>query len=120
MKRFIVVSSLLILSLIGCRPGIISGIEVAIRNNGNGRITNVELLFTGGAVMAAEIPSTQQQTFKVKPKGESHLVLRFTDGKGQKHDALVDVYFESGYKGKINITIDDAGEVKWENTTSVR
>ena len=95
------------------------GIEVEIRNNGNAPITSVEVVFTGGAVTTAEIAPTEHKTFVVKPKGESHLVLRFTDANGQRHDDLVDVYFEPGYSGKINITVDNAGKVKWEERTSV-
>lgn len=105
------------LLLVACGLGK-SEIEVAVRNSGTTAITNIELRFTGGTVSTPIVSAGEHKSLRFNPKAESHLIVRFSDASGQTHETAVNVYFESGSKGTIELTIDQEGKVDWKANIS--
>jgi hypothetical protein len=90
-----------------------SGIGVTISNNGFAPISDVVLSFSGGNHQFRVLNSGQTEKVRVRPKGESHLMISFLDSTGMKHSKVIDVYFESGYRGRVEIKINSAYDVSW-------
>jgi hypothetical protein len=107
-------------SLAGCVLHGGDGVKVCVKNDTDTTLNNVQVIFAGGVVTTTAITPGEQKIFDVLPTGESHLVLRFSDPLGQKHETPVDVYFESGYRGTITVTIDGRGTVSWKDDLKVR
>ena len=106
--------SLLVFSLVlaGCSAGS-SGIEVIVRNDGTAVVNDLTLAFSGGEKSVSSLPAGQKASFRINPKGESHLGLAFTDSGGQRKSTNIDVYFETGYQGVVDVRIDQSGRVSW-------
>lgn len=99
----------MVILLIGGRDR--PGVNVLITNNSLSSLTDLHLEFTGGKCHLAKLEASQTRSFVVKPKGESHLVLSFSDVFGKRQTKQIDIYMESGYTGKIEIGIDGMGEL---------
>lgn len=89
--------------LVRFRPGI----HVTVRNTGSTPIRSVVLHVTGATYELADLSPGASATVRVKSTGESHLEIEFkvSDGKVQRLDA--GGYSESGYRGKIRVSIKD-------------
>jgi len=84
-----------------------SGIHVTIQNTGNQPLRSVVLHVTGASYNLGDIAPGATATATVLPSGESHLEIQFTDPDGQTQRLDAGGYFESGYKGTIQVSIKD-------------
>jgi hypothetical protein len=105
------------LMLVSCHRN--PGIDVVVINQTPNPLTEVRITFTNGVAEAALVPVGQPYTFHIYPNGPSHLNISFSDSAGLKHERPIDTYFESGYAGKITITITAQSEVMWKDEISV-
>jgi hypothetical protein len=78
-----------------------------IQNTGSQPLRSVVLSVTGASYNLGDIPPGATAHVTVHPTGESHLEIQFTDSDGQAHRLNAGGYFESGYRGTINISIKD-------------
>jgi len=83
------------------------GIHVTIQNTGNLPLRSVVLFVSGASHSLGDIPAGATAQATVHTTGESHLEIQFTDTRGQTKRLDAGGYFESGYRGTIDISIKD-------------
>ncbi len=105
-------AALFMSGVVGCNR---AGVAVTVTNATGGEITGLEVRFTGGSKSRPMLRASESFEAKINPRGESHLVIVFTDSSGKQHSAEVDVYFERGYRGTIRVTIRPDGTVSWKD-----
>lgn len=88
------------------------GIKVSIHNRTNEPVSKVRILFAGGSREIASITPGKTETVKVRSVGESSLIVEYVDSASQRHVAKGDVYFESSYRGEIDVWIEPGG-TRW-------
>ena len=89
--------------LAGCSQT--SGVTATVKNSGSSPLVGVDVIVTGNTYNAGNIPPGQSVSIVVKPQGESHLVIEYSDPTGHPHSLPVDCYFESGYRGSITVEV---------------
>jgi hypothetical protein len=82
-------------------------IQVSIENGGEKPMRSVTLHVTGATFPMGDVPPGATVNAKVRSKGESHLEIEYADAAGQTHRLNAGGYFESGYRGTIQISIRD-------------
>ncbi len=95
------------------------GIQVTVRNTGSTPMRLVVLHVTGATYELADIAPGASATVRVKSTGESHLEIEFTDSDGKVQRLDAGGYFESGYRGKIRVSIKDGTIEKNERDIKV-
>lgn len=89
-----------------------SGIQVTIHNNDSQPLRSVVVHVTGASYNLGDIaPGASAQT-AVHVTGESNLEVEFRDTNGQTQRLNAGGYFESGYRGTIQVTIKDGAIVE--------
>ncbi len=83
------------------------GVRVTIRNTGTTPIRSVVLHVTGVAYPLGDIDSGSSAEATIRPHGESHLEIEFSDSDGKMQRLNAGGYFESGYRGTIQVSIRD-------------
>jgi len=104
------------LILSGCTS---NKIAVVLVNDSNLLIRNIEIEYTGGIIKANQLKSGNKIREVIRPKGESHLELKYVDNGGVLQVIPIDIYFETGYHGEIIITIRPDNEVTWSSNLSI-
>lgn len=84
-----------------------SGVRVTVQNTGTGPLRSVVLHVTGASYKLGDIAVGESATMRVKPTGESHLEIEFTDSDGNTQRLDAGGYFEPGYRGTIRVEIED-------------
>ncbi len=84
-----------------------SGIHVTIQNTGSQPLRSVVLHVTGASYNLGDIAPGNTAGATVHATSESDLEIGFTDADGQINRLDAGGYFESGYKGTIDISIKD-------------
>jgi hypothetical protein len=84
-----------------------SGIHVTVQNSGSQPLWTVVLHVTGAKYELGDIAPGETASAAVHPTGESHLEIEFTDRDGEIQRLDAGGYFESGYRGTIDISIQD-------------
>ena len=87
---------------------------VNVKNNSNKPISNISISYSGGSFEIPELATQTSQQFEITPSGETSLMLSYYDNNAKSYDALIDIYIEQGYSGKIDISIGEDGTVSWE------
>lgn len=90
-----------------------AGVYVEITNNTDSPLTQIAITYTGGVVRIAELKPKTSSGRRVNPRGESHLVVEWVDSLGHRHSQRVDVYFETNYRGRIDITVEPDNTIVW-------
>ncbi len=83
------------------------GIEVSLRNDGEATIHSVELHYAGGPSELWTIQPGRSADTVIRPSGESHLEIEFTDNDGKITRLNAGGYFEQYYRGSIHVSIKD-------------
>jgi hypothetical protein len=91
---------------------------VKIENRGTKPIFKVTLGFSGGECKLDLLPQNSWRNLIVNVRGESALSLSFVDGSGAEHKKDIDVYLEPGHGGSVNIFVDSANNVTYQNPVS--
>jgi hypothetical protein len=94
-----------------------SGIQVTVENTGTSPLKSVELYVTGRSYELGDIAPEESATARVNPIGESELEVEFKDTDGQTQRLNAGGYFESGYRGSIQVEIKDGQIDKFEDNT---
>jgi hypothetical protein len=91
-----------------------NGVEFTLKNVGADALRSVTVELTGKSYVLGDIPSGASKTVKVNPLGESHIDLRFSDGRM----LTIDCYVEPDYGGNIeaDVTSQAVVAVKDEST----
>ena len=97
------------------RPGIV----VTIENTGTIPLKSVVLHVTGASYELGNIAPGASEKVRVRPTGESHLEIEFTDPDGQVKRLDAGGYFESGCRGTIQVSIKDGTSDKNEHDISL-
>jgi hypothetical protein len=84
-----------------------AGIHVTIQNTGSQPLRSVMLNVTGASYSLGDIPPAATAQATLRPTGESHLEIQFTDRDGQTNRLDAGGYFKPGYRGTISIAIKD-------------
>jgi len=114
--QIVPLSGAMLCGLIGCtRPGVL----VTVTNAMTTEITALEVKFKGGTKLFQKLKGGETFTVKVNASNSSHLVILFRDASGNAHSSDIDVYFEPGYKGSIDITILPDGKVIWKDKIKI-
>lgn len=101
--------SLLGIQLIGCAR---SGIEIQVKNESRGEVTNVQLIAAHRTEILGTIPLHGQKSCRIRPTQESGLEVRFTNAAGQDVVRHADVYIDRGLSGTITIEINTNDDLK--------
>lgn len=83
-----------------------SGIHVIIQNTGNQPLRSVMLIVTGNNYNLGDIPPGGTAHARVRTTGESSLEIQFANADGQTTRLDAGFYFEPGYRGTVNISIN--------------
>jgi hypothetical protein len=83
------------------------GPKAVVTNTGTTAMRNVRVEVTGRAYPIGDLPPGESRSLRVRPTGESHIVLRYADTNGAAQAVRVDCYFESGYSGRISVDVAD-------------
>jgi len=84
-----------------------SGVHVTIKNTGNQSLRSVLLHATGASHSLGDIPPGATAHAVLHATGESHLEIEFTAPDGQPYRLDAGGYFEPGYRGTMDISIND-------------
>jgi hypothetical protein len=83
------------------------GVRAIIHNSGATAMRDVRVNVTGRSYWVGDLGPGESRAIRVKPIGESHIVLSYADGSGVARRLTVDCYFESGYSGSIAVDVAD-------------
>jgi hypothetical protein len=81
-------------------------LTVSIENNSGLAIQSIVASYTGGVARFGPLGVHKSQEVRIRPTGDSHLELEIQPAQGQAEHRVVDTYFERGYRGKIQITLE--------------
>jgi hypothetical protein len=90
-----------------------SGVQISVSNKGNTPLHDVTLQVSGQSYSLGTIPSMGTASVRVfpskaaNPGGHSQLGVAFAGKSGERTQLDVDTYFESGYRGNIEIDVRD-------------
>ena len=91
------------------------GVMIKIRNNSGKPISDISLYYTGGVKRINTLFNMQSWEGNLNPSGESTLKIELFDNENKKYFSIIDVYFEKGYSGYIDIKIDSTYKVSYKN-----
>ena len=89
-------------------------IHVSVQNTGSAPMQSVVLHVTGKSYSIGDIFAGGSASATVEPTGESGLEIEFIDAYGTIKRLNAGGYFESGYRGTIQVSIKDGTIVKNE------
>ena len=91
-----------------------NGVEFTLKNVGPEALQSVTVEVTGKSYAIGDLPPGGSKTVKVNPLAESHIGLRFREGRM----LTIDCYMEHDYGGRIeaNVTSKAVVTVKDEST----
>lgn len=117
MKHALMLSCLALatIALVSC--GLAVGINARITNSSGGGVTDILLSFTGGEEHVAEIKAGALHKLRLNPRGASSLTLQYTGADGIVHTNKLGLYFEPGYRGRIDIEIGTNGVLTYKDHT---
>ena len=96
------------------------GIYVAITNNTDSVLKNINIFYTGGVINIEELEPNNSYDKYINPTGESDLELEWNDSSRTRQSSTIDVYFEPNYSGSVEITIDPNNQVSCKDKTRIR
>jgi len=96
------------------------GVLVEIENRGPTDIHHIRVLVTGREYTVETLHAGETKVFRVRPTGDSTVVLKFENAAGEQREFHPDVYFGKSplYRGRIFIALKD-GETN-EHRISIR
>jgi hypothetical protein len=100
-----ILSGILLLSIALVRLQIGTRVRVTVRNSGMAPIRSVTLNATGTSCSVGDLLPGSSARKTVKPEGESHLEIEYSDSDEAPVRLSVDCYFEPGYSGTIDVSI---------------
>lgn len=103
------------LRVLGCFVPFSTGVVVDVTNEGSAPVSNLRISFTVGENTLAKLDPGRTYTVRIKPSGESGVVIHFVDASGNLHSQEVGGYLETNYYGTIDIKIDRFGKITWQN-----
>ena len=103
------------LRVLGCFLPFSIGVVVDVTNEGTAPVSDLRVSFTGGENMWAKLDPGRTHTIKIKPAGDSGVVLNFVDVSGNLHTQEVGEYLEKNYYGTIDVKIDRFGKIAWQD-----
>jgi hypothetical protein len=113
-KRLVVLAGAGVVALVAGVIGyaaLAPGVHVTVRNTGREPMRQVTLHVTGRSYSLGDVPPGATCTKKVFPTSESHVELELTDEQGRRRRLVAGCYFESGYRGRIDIEVKDGAVV---------
>ena len=97
-----------------------SGVRITVENAGTTPLKSVVLYVTGASYALGDIAVGRSATMRVKPTGESHLEIELTDSDGKTQRLDAGGYFEPGYRGSMQVEIEDGQISKAEENITLR
>lgn len=107
------VSFILYVVLAASVAGCAQGPQVKLSNASAEPLNNVALRFNGGEAVLGVVGPGNTRTVTLSPRGESHLTLVFLDSRDKSHEQLIDIYFEPGYQGTLNVRVGPDLKATW-------
>lgn len=103
---------LLILALCaGCHSRFV---DATIDNRGAKAIQMIEVDYPSASFGVGSLAPGAQFHYRFKIQGSGAIKLQFTDAQGSVHD-LDGPELQEGQEGRLTISIDSAGKVKWQS-----
>ena len=90
-------------------------LKVVIQNRTGSEISQVAIVHSGGANRLSAIASGADAATCVHVRGESSVQVDYVDGNATRHSADLNIYLESGYRGRIVVEIGPDGAKIVEN-----
>lgn len=103
------------IALVSC--GLAVGINARITNGSGGDVKDILLSFTGGEEHVAQIRAGALHRLRLNPRGASSLTLQYTGADGVARTNKLGLYFEPGYRGRIDIEIGTNGTLTYKDHT---
>jgi hypothetical protein len=100
-----VVGLILVLAATGCDWLLRRPARVEVRNSTGADIHNLRLTAVGDDDVIGDLRRSETRIVKLKPKGDSGLVLSFTDGAGRSCRQEPDVYLDRMLGGDIAVDL---------------
>ena len=83
------------------------GVKAVVTNTGTTAMRDVSVEVTGRSYAIGDLQPGETRSVRVRPTGESNIVLRYVDPNGANQAVTVDCYFDSGYSGSITADVAD-------------
>jgi hypothetical protein len=90
------------------------GLTVTVKNVSDQALHSVVAHVTGASYKLGDIDPGQTKSVRVSPAGESHVEIEHTDGR-----FIVNTYFESGYRGHIDVDVTPREIVRVEDKVRI-
>jgi hypothetical protein len=108
---------ILVCTLLGCERK--SNISITVKNVDVIAIDSVALFVTGNSYQIGTILPNDSVITKVHPRGESHLEIVLKTSRTGRKRFIVPSYFESGYSGFMNVSINSDSVVSVIDSISI-
>ena len=110
-------SLIIVCALIGCERQ--SNISISIKNIDDSPVDSVAVLVTGKSYQLGRILSNDSVVTKVNPTAASHLEIGLKSSKAGRKHFVVESYFEPGYSGFMNVSINSDSVVSVKNSITI-
>ncbi len=94
------------------------GVVVRLHNASAGEISDIRVIFEGGAKTARQLQPGKFFKCRISPDGESDLEIEFVSASGGRQTVNLDVYLDRYHRGSIEITIENDDQVSFEDKTT--
>lgn len=95
-----------------------SDVVVRLHNASAGEISDIRVVFEGGAKTARQLKPGEFFKCRISPDGESDLEIEFVSASGVRQSANLDVYLDRYHRGSIEIAIQSDDKVSFEDKTT--
>jgi hypothetical protein len=90
------------------------GLRVTVKNVSDQTLNTVVVHVTGAAYSLGDIAPGETKSVRVSPTGESHVEIEHAEGR-----FIVNTYFESGYRGHIDVDLTPREVVRVEDKVRI-
>ena len=91
--------------LAGCS----SGVVVSVQNETRAPLRELSVVYNGKTASVAVVPEGGRTDITLRPLGETDAVVKYRGTDGEVYECGLGVYMERGYRGRIQVTISEAG-----------
>jgi hypothetical protein len=96
-----------------------SGVVVRLHNASAAEISDIRVIFEGGAKTARQLQPGEFFKCRISPDSESDLEIEFVNASGVRQTVNLDVYLDRYHGGSIEITIQSDDKVSFEDKTTI-
>lgn len=103
----IVVLLVTMIIVLNFRTKTASGVSVTVQNIGRSPMHSVVIHVTGGIYPLGDLSPGASVSASVKPTGQTHLDIDYSDAAGKKHELRAGGPFDDRFRGTISVSVKE-------------